>query len=162
MRRRLRTFGRVARAAVAVLALLVGGGVLFLHTPWGGELLRRVAVGQLDGAIAGRLDVERLRFGTNRLRLAGVELRDPEGELVARVRELDVDFSPLALLRRRIDLSRVSIVEPELRLRADRPRAESDAALSRLDSRRRRPRRARRGRGAAWPSSSARSRSRAA
>jgi translocation and assembly module TamB len=123
MRRRLRsvarTTGRVARAVVAALALLVGGGVLFLHTPWGGETLRRLAVGQIDGAIAGRVAIQRLRFGTNRLRLGGIELRDPEGELVARVRELDVDFSLRALVRRRIDLSRVSIVEPELRLRAD-------------------------------------------
>ncbi len=118
-RRPLRTVGRVARAVVAALALLVGGGVLFLHTPWGGELLRRVAVGRINDAIAGELTVDRLRFATKRLRLGGVELRDPEGELVARVRELDVDFSPLALLRRRIDLSRVSIVAPELRLRDD-------------------------------------------
>src|SRR3954464_12309070 len=119
MPRRSRTFGRVVRVVVAALALLVGGAVLFLHTPWGGEALRRLAVGQIDAAIAGRVAIERLRFGTNRLRLGGVELRDPEGELVARVRELDVDFSVLALVRRRIDLSRVSIVEPDLRLRAD-------------------------------------------
>ncbi len=68
--------------------------------------------------------------GTNRLRLAGVELRDPEGELVARVRELDVAFSPLGLLRRRIDLSRVSIVEPELRLRDDRRGSNLARALA--------------------------------
>lgn len=130
MRRRLRTVGRVVRGVVAALALLVGGGVLFLHTPWGGELLRRVAVGQIDGAIAGHLAVDRLRFGTNRLRLAGVELRDPEGGLVARVRELDVAFSPIGLLRRRIDLSRVSIIEPELRLRDDRRGSNLSRALA--------------------------------
>ena len=119
-RRRLRTVGRVVSAVVAVLALIVGGGVLFLHTSWGGEALRRVAVRAIDGAIAGQLTIDRLRFATDRVRLAGVELRDPEGELVARVQAVDVAFSPLALLRRRIDLSRVSIAQPELRLRADR------------------------------------------
>ena len=119
MRRRLRTVGRVVGVVVAALALLVGGGLVFLHTPWGGEVLRRAALGQLEGAIAGHVGIDRLRFAGNRLHLAGVELRDPEGELVVRVRELDVDFSPLGLLRRQIDLSRVSIVEPELRLRED-------------------------------------------
>jgi translocation and assembly module TamB len=109
----------IARALVAAVALLVGGGVLFLHTPSGADLIRRRLQGGIAGAVAGALTAERLRFAGDRVSLYGLELRDPEGQLVARAAEVDVDLSPLGLLRRRIVLSRVAVIRPELRMRVD-------------------------------------------
>ncbi len=118
-RRWLRIALAIARALVAAVALVVGGGVLFLHTPSGANLVRRRMLEGVAGAVAGEVTAERLRFAGNRVSLYGLELRDPEGQLVARAAEVDVDLSPLGLLRRRIVLSRVAVIRPELRLRID-------------------------------------------
>ncbi|HEY6477731.1 MAG TPA: hypothetical protein VI456_14215, partial [Polyangia bacterium] len=114
--RALRIVGVTLLVVFAIALLAIGGLWTFAQTDRGGEIIRRIAVEKLDAQIAGQLAVERLRFGGDRLTLDGVVLRDPEGTEVARVDGIDLTFSPWALLRRRVDLRRLEIRRPELRL----------------------------------------------
>ncbi|HXN41217.1 MAG TPA: hypothetical protein VN918_05465, partial [Myxococcaceae bacterium] len=69
--------------------------------------------------IQGTLTAERLEFGGNRLVLHEVTLRDPEGDLVAEVETIEVRLSLLTLIRRTLDLRKLSIATPRLHLRSD-------------------------------------------
>jgi translocation and assembly module TamB len=118
---------RLARAAlivgallVAIVVLVVGGGLAFLSSPWGGALARRLLVPRVNARIAGHLEVGRIALRPSSIRVENVELDDPEGALVARVVALEVDFSPLALLRRDVSISRLLVERPMLRARQDR------------------------------------------
>ncbi len=114
--RALRIAGVTILVVLAIALLAIGGLWTFAQTDRGGEIIRRIAVEKVDAQIAGQLAVERLRFGGDRLTLDGVVLRDPEGAEVARVDGIDLTFSPWALLRRHVDLRRLEIRRPELRL----------------------------------------------
>src|SRR5581483_4583657 len=109
----------VVAVVLATVALLVGGLWTFLETRWGGEVLRKVVVAQANRSLAGHLGIGRLGFGGDRLVLERVSLRDPEGAAVARIGRIDVAFSPLALLRRHLDIGALAIDRPELSLAAD-------------------------------------------
>ena len=121
--RRLAKVARIAAKVVlvtlAALVLLVGVTWTFLQTRQGGELVRRLALPRVNAALAGRLTLGQLAFGGDRLTLENVALYDPESRLVAHVARIDVGFSPLALLRRHVDVRRLEIRRPELTLVKD-------------------------------------------
>jgi translocation and assembly module TamB len=107
----------VAATTIAVAALLVGGSVLFLRSPWGSKAVLGWVVRRVNSRIAGRLAVGRLAFGGRSIRVEAVELDGPDGAVVARVGRVEVDFSPLALLRRELSISRLLVARPSLTLR---------------------------------------------
>jgi translocation and assembly module TamB len=109
----------VTLVAVAALSLLVGGTWGFLQTRWGGRAVRHFALPAVNERLAGKLELDRFAFGGDHLTLDGIVLRDPAGSLVARVERIEVGFSPLALLHRHVDVTRLVIVKPELWLIQD-------------------------------------------
>ena len=115
----LRIVGVTILVVLAIALLAIGGLWTFAQTDRGGETIRRIAVQKVDARIAGQLTVDRLRFGGDRLTLEGVVLRDPEGAQVARVGSVDLTFSVWSLLRRHVDVRRLEIRRPELRLVLD-------------------------------------------
>ena len=104
---------------IALLALTVGLTFTALRTRWGANLGLRLALPRLNAAIAGRLDVGSLAFGGDHFVLEGLVLRDPDGEVVARVQKIAAAFSPLLLFREHVKASRVDVVGPTLLLRSD-------------------------------------------
>ena len=114
--RALRIAGVTILVVLATALLAIGSLWTFAQTDRGGEIIRRIAVEKVDARIAGQLAIERLRFGGDRLTLEGVVLRDPEGAQVARVGSVDLTFSVWSLLRRQVDVQRLEIRRPELRL----------------------------------------------
>jgi translocation and assembly module TamB len=120
----------VTLVTVAVIALVVGGAWMLVQTHWGGELVRKTALAKVNAVLAGHLDLGRFDFGGNRLTLERIVLHDPAGALVARVERLDLAFSPLSLLRHRLDLERVAVVRPELWLVEDQGGLNLSRALS--------------------------------
>ncbi|HVV52995.1 MAG TPA: hypothetical protein VHO06_25265, partial [Polyangia bacterium] len=112
----LRVAGLTVFAVLALALVAVGGLWTFAESDWGGDVLRRVAVTQIDKRIAGQVAIGRLRFGGDRLTLEDVVLRDPEGTAVASVGGVEVAFSPWALLRKRVEIGRLEIRRPELQL----------------------------------------------
>ena len=111
-----RIAAKVLVIALAAIALIVGVTWSFLQTRRGGELARRVALPRLNAAIAGQIELDRFAFGGDRLTFDDVAVYDPEGRLAARIARIDITFSPLALLRRHVDVARIDIRRPELTL----------------------------------------------
>ncbi|MES1209085.1 MAG: hypothetical protein ABUS79_24370, partial [Pseudomonadota bacterium] len=116
MRRATRVVGKVAFAVLAIVFLAIGGLWIFAQSARGGDLIRRLAIRQVNAKIAGQLSIDQLRFGGNRVTLGGVVLKDPEGAVVARVADLDLRFATLALLHGRFQIDELRIDRPEVRL----------------------------------------------
>lgn len=119
MKRALRVTAAVGLTLVGVCALLLGGTLTLLRTHRGGDWVRRLALPRVNAAIAGSLELGRFEYHGDRLTLDDVRLRDPEGREVLRARTIDVTFSPLALLRGRVNVRRALIDGPALFLRQD-------------------------------------------
>ena len=83
------------------------------------EIVRRVALEQIPkrtGRAAAIADID-LNVFTGRLAVKGFRLADREGsEPFAELERLDVQVSPLALLRSRVDLVDVALTAPSLRI----------------------------------------------
>ena len=114
---------RVARGAVrvilgtlTVLVVLVVVALLALRTEWGGSLVRQFALPQINATLSGRLELADFRYRWRSLELRGVVLRDPEGAKVVELQRAWVSFSPLALLRNRIDVREVRLEQPVVTL----------------------------------------------
>ena len=91
-------------AALAAVAIVVGGTIMLLESRWGAELAKRIALRQVNARIAGRLALARLTFSPERLTLDGLGLYDPDGRAVVTIERLEIAFSPRALLRRRLEI----------------------------------------------------------
>src|SRR5437660_780552 len=104
-RRWPRRLGIAVLALLGLLAAVLVGGYAWLRSGAGGERLRTFALGKVNRSIQGRLSARAVEFRGNRLILRGVELRDPEGEVVAQVEALDVTVSLGQLVHRRLDVS---------------------------------------------------------
>jgi autotransporter translocation and assembly factor TamB len=115
----MRILRTAALVLVALVALLVGGTWVFLQTPWGGEAVRRLALPRLNAAIAGRIAADRFRFHGDRIVLEGAVVRDPAGAQVLSVERIEIAFSPLALLRRRVEVTELAVEGPRLWLVAE-------------------------------------------
>ena len=97
---------RILGALVALLALMTGGTMVALKTPWGGERLRRQVVARVNAQIQGRLEIGRLSFGGDRIGVWDVTLRDPDGQAIMQVAHAQVAFSIARLLRKEIRVFR--------------------------------------------------------
>jgi translocation and assembly module TamB len=104
---------------VGLLLLAVFGGYLYLSSRSGAERILRIAIASAQDAILGSLRARGLEFGGDRLVVHEVELRDPDGELVAASDSVEVRVSLLALIRRTLDLREVSLQRPRLLLKSD-------------------------------------------
>ena len=114
-----RIAAKVLLAVLAITALLVGVTWTFLQTRHGGEMVRRLALPRVNDAIAGQVALGRFAFGGDRLTLENLVIYDPEARPVAHVARIDVVFSPLALLRRHVEVAALNIRRPELALVQD-------------------------------------------
>jgi len=107
---------RIVGCIVAALALLVGSTMSILRTSWGSEKLRGVLVSRVNDQIRGHFEIGALIFGGNHLALRGLELRDPQGHLVADIAEIDVAYSVTRLLHKEVRVTAFRIDTPQLGL----------------------------------------------
>lgn len=116
---------RLLLTPVLVLAALVAlAPSIVSYTPLGTWIIDRV-VRDLHGDLrVGGISVGWLTSA----RLDRIELRDDDGELVARLGAIDCDKSLIGMLTNRTSLGRVRILEPELRLEL----AQQDTNLERV------------------------------
>ena len=119
MRRVARGLGIGALAVLALMALLVGTTLTALRTSWGGDLARRLGLSAVNNAIAGSVQIGAFSFAGDRLSLTDVVVREPNGQVVVRVRAIDVAFSPLSLLHQHVRIPRIKVVAPSLWLSQD-------------------------------------------
>jgi translocation and assembly module TamB len=120
----------VGLSLVGLLLVLVLGALAYLATPSGGERVRKLLVENANAAIEGTLTVQELSLRGGHLMLEGVELRDPDGEIVASVSGLEVRLRLTALIQRRIDVMLVRLDRPELHLHQDESGSNLQRAIA--------------------------------
>ena len=126
----LRRAGIGGLSLVGLVLILVLGALAYLATPPGGERLRKLVVEKANAAIEGTLTVQELSLRGGHLILEGVELRDPDGGIVASVSGLEVRVRLAALVQRRIDVTLVRLDGPELHLRLDESGSNLQRAIA--------------------------------
>lgn len=107
----------VVALVVALLALLVVGGLLWLRTPWGHDFVRGQITRQLGGAMTGRLELADVRGDI----IHGVTLIDfamigPEGVTLIAADTVQVEYGLRPFFREEIVIKRVRFVRPEINL----------------------------------------------
>ncbi|HET9596993.1 MAG TPA: AsmA family protein, partial [Anaeromyxobacteraceae bacterium] len=138
-RRSRRLYRWPKRLAIVALSLLGAvlvvavGALTYLATPSGGERLRALVVEKANAAIEGALSVRALSLHGPHLALRDVELRDPDGDLVARVSALEVRVRLVPLLRRRIEVALVRLSAPEIHLQLDEEGSNLQRAIAPRD-----------------------------
>lgn len=119
----LRRRARRVLVALAVLLLLValalGGAWLWLQSDAGQAYVRAKVSEALQDSLAGKLELERLELDGETLRLTGLKLYTPEGELVAEVKAVTADVALSPLARQVVELRRVDVDTPRLYLKQD-------------------------------------------
>ncbi|BDG04789.1 translocation/assembly module TamB [Anaeromyxobacter oryzae] len=115
----LRRLSIGALSLVGLVLVVIAGALTYLASPSGGERLRALLVEKANATIEGALSVGALSLAGPHLVLRDVELRDPEGDLVAGVSGLEVRLRLAPLIRRRIDVAIVRLDAPELHLEQD-------------------------------------------
>ncbi len=120
---RVRTW--LKRGGIALLCTLglagagVAGGLLYFSTDAGGERLRLLVVGKANEAITGTLAVGKVHFGLSHLVLDDVELRDPDGDLVAAISTVELRLKLSSLVRKTLQVSELSLLKPKLFITMD-------------------------------------------
>ncbi len=94
-------------------------GALYVATPSGSERLRAFVLRKVNAGILGEIEVKRVTFHWTHIRLDGVALKDPEGELVAVLESLDLQLSLSPLIRRTVQIDGLVLKRPWVHLRAD-------------------------------------------
>jgi len=126
----LRRLGIAGLSLVGLVLVLVLGALAYLATPPGGERLRKLVVEKANAIIEGTLTVQELSLRGGHLVLEGVELRDPDGAIVASVSGLEVRLRLTALVQRRIDVTLVRLDAPELHLQQDQGGSNLERAIA--------------------------------
>jgi autotransporter translocation and assembly factor TamB len=102
---------------VALVAVLIVGGLLWLRTPWGHDFVRGQIVGRLGDATTGRVELGGVRGDI----LHGVTLVDfalvgPEGVTLIAADTVQVGYALRPFFRQEIVVDRVRFVRPEINL----------------------------------------------
>ena len=93
-----------------LIALALGAYLIACHTGWGRERVRRSALAQLAPLFAGRVTLAEIsRLGLSGISLRELEVFDPSGSQVLALRELELDWSPFALLSGELVLGRLGL-----------------------------------------------------
>ncbi len=108
LRTALRIAGWIAGSITALVISAVVALLLVARSDWGHRQILHVALPLADKALLGKLKVGGLDGDLiHMLVVRDVELRDPEGELVARVERVGVRYNLLALLGRTLHITAV-------------------------------------------------------
>ncbi len=112
MRRALRVAGGLV-ASLVVLAM--AAAFVVTNTHWGHERLRTRVVRMLNGSAHGVVRVEAIEGNLlHGVTLRGVSITDSAGAPFVKVEEVHTEYSMLPFLSRKIDLSHVRLVRPEV------------------------------------------------
>jgi translocation and assembly module TamB len=121
-RRIIRWLVHAVAWSTLIFVVLVGVGLLFLHSDRGRAWLRDKVVAALDSVLAGEISIGRLEGNVfDRFSLHDVEVRDERGEVALRVDEmiLDTDLWELAQQRVVVDVVILERLQIMARVRAD-------------------------------------------
>ncbi len=119
MRRWARRLALGLLIAVGAAVGLVGVLLALASSGPGEKLLLARLLPLVNEAIPGELELEGLDLAGTSIGLTNVTLRDPEGDVVAKVERLEASLALRPLLHKEVNLQHVRVVRPELRLALD-------------------------------------------
>ncbi len=119
VRRVLWRSGLALLAVTLALLVLVGVATLYLTSSAGERLVKQLALKHANAQLAGRLDFEKLELATDRVVLENLKLFDPEGQLVAEVRRVELDLDVSMLSPSNVHIESAKVLEPRLYLASD-------------------------------------------
>lgn len=108
-----------ALVLLAVVLLAVMGAWLFIRSPAGERLIRERVVAELNQVLPGNIELGGLDLHGQTIVLANLVLRDPEGNVVARIARVEATVKFLDLLHQELDITQARITRPELFLVLD-------------------------------------------
>jgi translocation and assembly module TamB len=113
--------GQVAVAAVILLVVVVGAGLLVVRSGWFRELVRQRIVREIETATGGRVEVGNFSFKWETLtaKISPLVLHgtEPASDTpLLRVESVSVGLRVISMLERKFDLSSVSLDQPRLRI----------------------------------------------
>ncbi|UCC73324.1 MAG: translocation/assembly module TamB [Gemmatimonadota bacterium] len=117
-----RLIGIPLAIAGAALLLTTGAAMTFTRTDWGRERVRSVALERLNGAIAGRVEIDEVLEGDllRTVRMAGVRIYEPDGREFARIDTVALHYRWSDFLLGNVTLPKVTLVGPVVNLRSSR------------------------------------------
>jgi hypothetical protein len=116
-RRIVRIVLRIFLGLLLLVVLLVTVVLLLLRTEWGNRKLTGFASSYLSNKFGSKVAIQHIDINNlSSPRLIGLDLRDPQGNLVASFDTLQVGLSIEALLTKSIDLKQVSLSGLKLRV----------------------------------------------
>ncbi|MGA9523169.1 MAG: hypothetical protein WBV82_17005, partial [Myxococcaceae bacterium] len=119
MRRWARRLALGLLIAVGAVVGLIGVLLALASSGPGEKLLLSRLLPLVNEAIPGELELEGIDLAGTSIALTKVTLRDPEGDVVAKVERLEASLALRPLLHKEVNLQRVRIIRPELRLALD-------------------------------------------
>ena len=106
----VRVLGWAAALVAGAVALAFGLYLLACHSAWGRERVRRLAISQLRPVFAGQISVAEIsRLGLSGISLREILVREPSGNSVLTLGQLDLDWSPLALLSGELEVAQLRL-----------------------------------------------------
>lgn len=119
-----RRWRRVVRAMVKTLLVLLGLFIVLLalalgvaHTDWGRDRIRARVVTSVSELLDGDLEVGRLRGSVlGRMELEDVVIRDRHGTAVINARKLVIDYAPMSLLSKHLDVQAIELDGARIRV----------------------------------------------
>jgi translocation and assembly module TamB len=105
--------------ALALVLLLALAAYLFVSTPPGERYVRARLVDAVNQALPGNVELGDLDISGTSVVLTDVVLRDPEGEVVARVPRIEATLGITNFSRAHVDVHKVRLIQPEVYLRID-------------------------------------------
>ncbi|UCF20972.1 MAG: translocation/assembly module TamB domain-containing protein [Gemmatimonadota bacterium] len=117
-----RLFGIPLAIAGAILLAATAAGMALTKTDWGREWVRSYALEKLNSAIAGQIEIDEVLEGDllRSIRVAGVRVYDPDGQLFARADTVSVSYRWSDFLVGNVTLPRVTLVRPVMTFSIDR------------------------------------------
>jgi translocation and assembly module TamB len=108
--------------AGAILLVATASGMMFTRTDWGRERVRHYALEKLNEAIAGRVEIDEVLEGDllRTVRMAGVQIFEPDGSEFARIDTVAVHYRWSDFLFGNITFPKVTLIGPVANLRTTR------------------------------------------
>lgn len=110
-------WGLIALLMLVVFAIV--GTYAYVTSSAGGELVKNKGLAAANDAIAGRIEAGDVKLSATDLVFENVKLFDPEGQLVAEIKRIEVKVKPTELLGQEVHVREAAITGPTLFLKMD-------------------------------------------
>ncbi|MFL5320571.1 MAG: AsmA family protein, partial [Myxococcaceae bacterium] len=107
-------------ALLTLLVLAIVGVYAYLTSGAGEARVKATAISAVNDQLAGHVEAGSVQLSANDLVFEDLKLFDPEGELVAQIKRVEVKLTPTQLLGKEIRINEAMVTGASLHLKIDR------------------------------------------